>query len=59
MIYVICHVALVSKCIIYLILMLCYSKLRSLNPEFQFTSIKSGIDESVIWFINNYENARK
>lgn len=35
------------------------AKLRKLNPTFEFTPIKQGIKESVEWFVNNYETARK
>lgn len=34
-------------------------KLRKLNPEFKFTPIAQGIKESVQWFVENYETARK
>lgn len=34
-------------------------KLRSLYPEFQFTSIAQGLRESCWWFQENFENARK
>jgi len=34
-------------------------KLRSLYPEFKFTSFEQGVKESVDWFVNNYETARK
>jgi len=35
------------------------SKLRKYLPDFKFTPIKEGIKESVKWFIDNYEKARK
>lgn len=35
------------------------SKLRKLYPSFQFTPIEKGIDQTVKWFINNYEHARR
>jgi len=35
------------------------AKLRKLNPEFKFTPIKQGIKESVDWFVQNYDIARK
>jgi len=35
------------------------SKLRSLYPEFQFTPIEEGIRQSVQWFQDNYDKARK
>ena len=34
-------------------------KLRKLNPDFQFTPIAQGIKESVQWFVDNYDTARK
>eukprot|EP01040_Poterioochromonas_malhamensis_P005832 gene5832-6272_t len=34
-------------------------KLRELYPEFQFTSIQQGLQETCQWFMNNYEIARK
>lgn len=34
-------------------------KLRSLRPEYQFTTIQDGIQQSVDWFTANYETARK
>lgn len=34
-------------------------KLLSLIKDFEFTDIKSGIRESVSWFIKNYNNCRK
>lgn len=34
-------------------------KLRKLYPEFKFTPIQQGIKESVQWFIDNFEIARK
>ena len=34
-------------------------KLRKYLPDFQFTPLKEAIQESVQWFINNYEAARK
>ena len=34
------------------------SKLTSYLPEFEFTSIDSGIKETVKWFVDNYEKAR-
>jgi len=37
----------------------CNNKLRKLYPEFQFTPFKQGMRESVDWFVNNYETARK
>ena len=35
------------------------AKLRSLHPGFQFTSFEQGVKESVDWFVNNYDTARK
>lgn len=35
------------------------AKLRKLYPEFKFTPFKEGVKESVQWFIDNYEKARK
>ena len=35
------------------------SKLKSYLPDFQFTPIEIGIKETVNWFIENYEKARK
>jgi len=34
-------------------------KLRRLNPDFKFTPIQQGIKESVDWFVQNYDTARK
>lgn len=34
-------------------------KLLTLNPTFKFTPIKAAIAQSVQWFIDNYETARK
>lgn len=34
-------------------------KLRELQPDFQFTHFDEAIKDSVKWFIDNYENARK
>ena len=35
------------------------SKLRSYLPDFEFTPFEDGIKETVKWFIENYEKARK
>ena len=35
------------------------SKLNSVLPDFEFTSLKDGIDQSVNWFIENYSTLRK
>ena len=35
------------------------AKLRRYLPHFAFTPIAQGIHETVQWFINNYETARK
>ena len=35
------------------------SKLRKYLPEFKFTPIEKGIEETVEWFISNYPNLRK
>jgi len=35
------------------------SKLKSYLPDFQFTSIEDGLKETVKWFKENYETARK
>lgn len=35
------------------------AKLRKLHPTFKFTPIQEGIKESVDWFVNNYDIARK
>jgi len=37
----------------------CNDKLMQLIGEFKFTTIEQGIQSSVDWFIQNYENARK
>jgi GDP-L-fucose synthase len=34
-------------------------KLRSYRPDYKFTSIEKGIANSVQWFMDNYETARK
>ena len=35
------------------------AKLRRYLPDFKFTPIEQGIQESVDWFFKNYETARK
>lgn len=35
------------------------SKLKSYLPDFKFTPIQEGLNETVKWFIDNYETARK
>ena len=35
------------------------SKFKSLMPDFDFTSLKTGIKETVDWFESNYESVRK
>jgi len=35
------------------------SKLRKYLPDFEFTSIEQGIQETIEWFVENYEGARK
>jgi len=35
------------------------SKLKSYLPDFKFTPIDKGIEKSVNWFVENYEEARK
>jgi len=35
------------------------AKLRKYLPDFQFTPFQEGVDESVKWFIENYETCRK
>lgn len=35
------------------------SKIKKYLPDFEFTPIEAGIKETVNWFMNNYENARK
>jgi len=37
----------------------CNKKLRGLRPDYTFTTIDAGIQKSVDWFVENYENARK
>ena len=34
-------------------------KLRSMYPDFKFTSIEDGLRASSQWFVDNYEIARK
>jgi GDP-L-fucose synthase len=35
------------------------SKIKELYPEFEYTPLEEGIKETVNWFIENYETARK
>ena len=35
------------------------SKLKKLIGDFRFTSIEQGLEESIDWFVENYERARK
>jgi GDP-L-fucose synthase len=35
------------------------SKLRKLYPEFKFTPFEQGVQETVDWFVQNYDKARK
>ena len=35
------------------------SKIKELLPDFKYTSFEKGIKETVNWFKENYENARK
>jgi GDP-L-fucose synthase len=35
------------------------AKLRTLLPDFKFTEFDEAIKESVKWFVDNYESARK
>ena len=35
------------------------NKLRNYLPDFKFMNIQDGINESVEWFIQNYDNVRK
>ena len=35
------------------------SKIKELLPDFKYTSFEKGIKETVNWFIENYEKARK
>ena len=34
------------------------SKLKSLYPDFKFTSMEEGLKKSVSWFVDNYPNCR-
>ncbi len=34
-------------------------KLLSLYPDFQFTTIENGLDDTINWFLKNYPNIRK
>lgn len=35
------------------------SKLREMLPNFEFTSIEDGLQETINWFVENYEGCRK
>ena len=35
------------------------SKLKSYLPDFKFTSIEEGIKETIYWFKENYDRAKK
>jgi GDP-L-fucose synthase len=35
------------------------SKLKELLPDFKFTPVRQALEETVEWFINNYEICRK
>jgi len=35
------------------------SKLKSYLPDFEFTSIENGIEQTIDWFVDNYESSRK
>ena len=35
------------------------SKLRKYLPDFKFTTIEKGIEQTVQWFVSNYPNLRK
>jgi GDP-L-fucose synthase len=35
------------------------SKIKELIPDFKYTPFEQGIKETVNWFIENYETARK
>ena len=35
------------------------SKLKSYLPDFEFTPIEEGIEKTVNWFVENYEEVRK
>ena len=35
------------------------SKLKQLMPDFKFTPIEEGLQQSIDWFVENYERARK
>ena len=32
---------------------------KHLLPDYKFTSIETGLDETIKWFENNYDKARK
>jgi len=35
------------------------AKLRKYLPDFKFTPLQEGINQSVKWFVENYESSRK
>jgi len=35
------------------------SAIKELMPDFEYTPFEQGIEETVSWFIENYESARK
>ena len=37
----------------------CNNKLRKYRPDYKFTTMPDGIQQSVDWFVENYETARK
>ena len=35
------------------------TKLNSYLPEFQWTTLEDGIEKTIVWFENNFNNLRK